>query len=73
MVLSQLTKKAQTWEFWKLLAVALPLGFGLYYSKKYHKQLRVPPIVILPAFLVLPFGVFFGKVRGGQEWEKVGR
>ena len=62
MVLSQLTKKAQTWEFWKLLAVALPLGFGLYYSKKYHKQLRVPPIFILPAFLVLPFGVFFGKV-----------
>ena len=62
MVLSQLTKKAQTWEFWKLLAVALPLGFGLYYSKKYHKQLRVSPSVILPVFLILPFGVFFGKV-----------
>ena len=73
MVLSQLTKKAQTWEFWRLLAVALPLGFGLYYGKKFHKQLRVPPIIILPAFLVFPAGVFYSKCQGVESGKKVGR
>ena len=59
--ISQLGKKVQEWKFWKLLLVALPLGFLLYYGKKYHRRLRISPIVILPIFLFCPFIFIFGK------------
>ena len=41
------------------MLVALPLGLGLYYVKKYHRQLRIAAIAILPAFLVTAFVLFY--------------
>ena len=41
------------------MLVALPLGLGLYYVKKYYRQLRIPAIVILPTFLVTAFLIFY--------------
>ena len=68
MLLLQLGKKMVKGKFWAPLIVAVPLGFGLYYSKKYHRQIRIPPTLILPAFLILSFGTFFSKLRGVQVY-----
>ena len=53
---------------WATLIVAVPLGFGLYYFKKYHRQIRIPPIFALPAFLILSYGIFYSKLRGVQVY-----
>ena len=50
--------------FWKLLLPVIPLGFGLYYFKKYHHQLHVSPIVLLALFLFVPPLVLFSTMAG---------
>ena len=68
MSILQLGYKVQKWKFWATLLVALPLGFGLYYFKKFHRQIRTPPTLILPAFLILSFGAFSSKLGGVREY-----
>ena len=68
MLLLQLRERLAKGQFWAMLIVAVPLGFGLYYFKKYHRQIRIPPIFALPAFLILSFGTFFSELRGVQVY-----
>lgn len=60
----------QTWNFYKLLIAGIPLGFALYYMKKFHKRTRIPPVILLPAFLALPIAVIYlVMVFMGQDVE----
>ena len=54
----------ESWEFWKLLLPILPLGFGLYYLKKFHHRLHVNPIVLLALFLFVPPVILYSAVSG---------
>jgi len=44
------------WEFWVLLAPALPIGFVLYFSKRFHLG---SPILTIPLCLFGPFLLFY--------------
>lgn len=62
----------EDWEFWKLLLPIIPLGFGLYYLKKFHHQLHVNPIVLLSIFLFLPPAILFSFTAAGGDDEILG-
>ena len=49
----------QTWNFWKLFLPGLPAGVLLHYLKKYHKKFKLPPVAVMPAFLILPLVIFY--------------
>ena len=31
----------------------------LHYLKKYHKKFKLPPVAVMPAFLILPLVIFY--------------
>lgn len=57
----------ELWPFWKLLLPVIPMGFGLYYVKKFHHQLHLNPIVILAVFLFVPPGIMFAVVGANNQ------
>ena len=56
----------EEWDFWKLLLPVIPLGFGLYYLKKFHHRLHVNPIILLAIFLFIPPAILFSSALGGE-------
>ena len=50
-----------SWEFWRLLLPSLPIGIGLYASKRFHLG---KPVHVFPFFVIVPLAIFYAVLFG---------